>query len=115
MPVRLPALAVCMFFLLPEFTVATGDSKAFTECQPIADTTPSEQATITGEHQVPSDSTEPSFRSGPPDTTPYTRPTIPEDYAPLGKPAIPSGIDVPPPPDQTPCKQTTRLQERGAF
>ena len=39
------------------------------------------------------------FRSGPPDTTPYSRPVVPEDYEPQGKPAIPSNIEVPPPND----------------
>lgn len=38
-----------------------------------------------------------SYRSGPPDTTPYSRPAVPEDYEPQGKPAIPPGISVPPP------------------
>lgn len=44
---------------------------------------------------------EPSFRSGPPDTTPYTRPIVPEDYAPQGKPAIPPGVTVPAPDEST--------------
>jgi hypothetical protein len=33
--------------------------------------------------------------SSPPDTTPYTRPTVPEDYAPGGKKAIPPEVSAP--------------------
>ncbi|NNK36978.1 MAG: hypothetical protein HKP03_00745 [Xanthomonadales bacterium] len=38
-----------------------------------------------------------SFRSGPPDTTPYSRPLVPEDRAPRGEPAIPPGVTAPAP------------------
>ena len=34
-----------------------------------------------------------STRSGPPDTTPYTRPAVPEDTAPFGQPARPQTPD----------------------
>jgi hypothetical protein len=60
----------------------------------------------------PSVETNRSFRSGPPDTTPYTRPIVPEDYAPGGKPAIPPGVTVPAP-DESLRKKTDDESDGG--
>jgi hypothetical protein len=87
---------VAAFLLLPPI-VAAGDSQTASERAPDAAPSSVDDRDAAEERQVQPEADNRSFRSGPPDTTPYTRPAVPEDYAPQGKPAIPPGVTVPVP------------------
>jgi len=89
---RTRVLAVLAFLLLPIADVAADPS--------------SENGDPPQAPQVPAEEDNRSFRSGPPDTTPYARPTVPEDYAPMGEPAIPPGVTVPPPNESQDTEKT---------
>ena len=94
-----------------EASAATGDPAEPAELPSDVATSPdnSESAETASDT---SESDRNSFRSGPPDTTPYTRPIVPEDYAPGGKPAIPPGITVPAP-DESPEKDSDEDTDGG--
>ena len=108
-PSRLLVIAVCSL-MLPSTPSVSADIQDSDDPRPDTTPLPSEQAAPAEPDQISSKSADPSMRSGPPDTTPYTRPIGPEDLAPLGKPAIPPGIEVPPP-DRTLSEQTAKNRD----
>lgn len=79
--------------------------------QDLSSRTETAEKSPTEKSSTPEDSF-PDARSGVPDTTPYTRPSVPEDYAPAGKPAIPPYVKTQAQ-DVIPCTKTTDLQDSG--
>ena len=102
------AAALCL-----EASAATGDPPEPAELKSDAAVLPDDCESAETPND-PSESDRNSFRSGPPDTTPYTRPIVPEDHAPGGKPAIPPGVTVPAPaPDESIQKNSDEDPDGG--
>jgi len=93
---RAAILVLSAALLLPA-TVMAGEARTPAERIPNSADASRDDRVVPDAPQDSSEESKRSFRSGPPDTTPYTRPAVPEDYAPQGKPAIPPGITVPAP------------------
>jgi len=102
--------ATVFLFLL--VTVEAADPESSPRRASAVPATPSEPRDSNEAPEPSSEYDNRSFRSGPPDTTPYSRPIVPEDLEPQGKPAIPPNIKVPPPnrPDR---KQTSESEDGG--
>ena len=93
---RAEAVTLVAAFFLQSIAVAGGPQPAGEPPPDTADASRDASEVSELPHD-PSEAANRSFRSGPPDTTPYSRPIVPEDYAPQGKPAIPPGVTVPAP------------------
>ena len=106
--------AVLMVFtaLLQQSTVLIAAPHPPRDCTSNATEASPAASELTEAREKPLKETNRSFRSGPPDTTPYTRPIVPEDLAPRGEPAIPPGITVPAP-DDSPHKRTNGDSDKG--
>ena len=98
--VHLSVLTVAVFYLVPA-TVEASEPRASSQRPPDTSERPLTRSDPGEAPEPPPEYDNRSFRSGPPDTTPYIRPAVPEDYAPQGKPAIPPGVTVPARDDST--------------